>query len=541
MRLRVALAVFVVLCINVFSANEVFKDITRDHWAYRYVENLVYKGIIPKDTANFNGEESISRYEMAEYLSKVLNKLDDEKASQEDLRILEKLVYEFSKELNNSGMNIDQYVSKLKKIEEDRDIVEKRQKELEEKLVKIEKQINSNNSLTEKGNENSTKIAGKVENIELYLKSSMYTKGSDFSKMNLSKEYTAGITIKQSYGELTIKYDTIAEKAYIEGEYNREIFKGINLHINTPGYNRDIYSYYDNLQYRSLCKNWETGFEHSIIKVLLEKEDEMDSASLISKADYKYFNMMTFYNSEEKDFDYEAAGIYPFMGKFKVSAGYGKDGDFSYINGRAEYKNKEVMLLTAGYERKDNRVEKKQLFNMVNAKANYNISESFKTAVKVEFLDTVPGTFFNYGILLKDKIAGLDLSLSFDKKKIEKESIYDIDYITAVKENKEEITLFKIKGLYNLGEKIKLNAGYARRDQVTAGNWLILFGAKYYVYKDVMMFSDFVRSKNLYIDTERDINGDNFDIDNDDKNFVIGDNNSGYEKGRLRIGFELKF
>ncbi|ADO83667.1 S-layer homology domain-containing protein [Ilyobacter polytropus] len=123
-----------------------FKDITDEHWAYKSVENLLNKGILKQDSEIFQGKNEVTRYEFAYYLSKVINKSDSEKASRDDLEILENLVYEFSKELNKMGFDSDLYLSMVKshdekikelnsKLEENRKLID----ELQRKIRELEK------------------------------------------------------------------------------------------------------------------------------------------------------------------------------------------------------------------------------------------------------------------------------------------------------------------------------------------------------------------------------------------------------------------
>ncbi len=81
-----------------FNAHEL-KDISSEHWAYKSIENLSEKGIISLDEEIFDGQKSVNRFEMAYFLSKTLDRIDDEKANRDDLLILEHIVYEFSEEL----------------------------------------------------------------------------------------------------------------------------------------------------------------------------------------------------------------------------------------------------------------------------------------------------------------------------------------------------------------------------------------------------------------------------------------------------------
>ena len=108
-----------------------YEDLNKEHWAYSSIENLVKKGIIKENSYKFNGEDSVSRYEFAYDLSKVLDKVDLEKANKEDLNILEALILEFSKELNKIGFDTETYNSKIDNINETVELLKKRVNENE--------------------------------------------------------------------------------------------------------------------------------------------------------------------------------------------------------------------------------------------------------------------------------------------------------------------------------------------------------------------------------------------------------------------------
>lgn len=141
--------IFIFLMVFSTSFSELpFKDIKDEHWAYRSVENLIDRGIFKKDSDIFQGKNEITRYEFAYYLSKVMNNMDTEKASRNDLSILENLVYEFAKELNKVGFDTELYLSKVNsheekikelslEIDENKKIIEQLQKKIKELEKKI--------------------------------------------------------------------------------------------------------------------------------------------------------------------------------------------------------------------------------------------------------------------------------------------------------------------------------------------------------------------------------------------------------------------
>ena len=129
------LIIFIVVTSITFSS-QMYGDISNEHWAYRAIENLYINGILPKDPTSFDGEKNINKYDLVYYLSKTLNKMDETKASQSDLLILEHLVYDFSNELNKIGFNTDLYIKKIKINQDNIEILKKR---VENNEIEIEK------------------------------------------------------------------------------------------------------------------------------------------------------------------------------------------------------------------------------------------------------------------------------------------------------------------------------------------------------------------------------------------------------------------
>lgn len=103
------------IVLSAISFSEVkYEDVSKEHWAYRSINNLIEKGII-KDKQNlFNGNDPTTRYEFAYYLSNLLNEVELEKANKKDLETLKSLIYDFSKELNKLGFDTGSYDQRLK-------------------------------------------------------------------------------------------------------------------------------------------------------------------------------------------------------------------------------------------------------------------------------------------------------------------------------------------------------------------------------------------------------------------------------------------
>jgi len=129
------LIIFIAVTSITFSS-QMYSDISDEHWAYRAIENLYINGILPKDSTSFDGDKNINKYDLVYYLSKTLNKIDETKASQSDLLILEHLVYDFSNELNKMGFNSELYIKKIKTNEDNIEFLKKR---IQSNEIEIEK------------------------------------------------------------------------------------------------------------------------------------------------------------------------------------------------------------------------------------------------------------------------------------------------------------------------------------------------------------------------------------------------------------------
>ena len=88
-----------------FAAANPFSDVPADHWAYDAVSQLAADGVIEGygDTT-FRGNQSITRYEMAQMVAKAMAKTD---VSAADKALIDKLAAEFSDELNNLGVRVN--------------------------------------------------------------------------------------------------------------------------------------------------------------------------------------------------------------------------------------------------------------------------------------------------------------------------------------------------------------------------------------------------------------------------------------------------
>ncbi len=79
-----------------------FKDVPKGHWAYKAVEQAVEAGILQGYDGKFHGGKTLTRYQMAIVVSRMLNRIETSpsgKYGKKDIENLEALVIEFADEL----------------------------------------------------------------------------------------------------------------------------------------------------------------------------------------------------------------------------------------------------------------------------------------------------------------------------------------------------------------------------------------------------------------------------------------------------------
>jgi hypothetical protein len=90
-----------------------FSDVPKNHWAYGAVNALAREGVIEGyGDGTFKGEQSITRYEMAQLVAKAMG--GDLNANQK--ATIEKLAREFADELHDLGREIDEVKEKQERI-----------------------------------------------------------------------------------------------------------------------------------------------------------------------------------------------------------------------------------------------------------------------------------------------------------------------------------------------------------------------------------------------------------------------------------------
>ncbi|MBP2651589.1 MAG: S-layer y domain protein [Firmicutes bacterium] len=91
-----------------------FGDVPANYWAYNAVAQLAKDGIVDNyNERAFNGNKTITRYEMAQFVARALNRKD--KANVEDKALIERLTAEYSKELTSMNVRIDKLKQEVDK------------------------------------------------------------------------------------------------------------------------------------------------------------------------------------------------------------------------------------------------------------------------------------------------------------------------------------------------------------------------------------------------------------------------------------------
>jgi len=133
----------IILIPAILSAEMIFNDVPRNHWAYDAVAELADRGIIEgfegKASRKFKGNKPLTRYEFAQALLKTIHKLEAEIGvtratgaidevdvnevlnksglDKKDVELLKKLIDEFKKELADMNLRVTDLEAKQRNME----------------------------------------------------------------------------------------------------------------------------------------------------------------------------------------------------------------------------------------------------------------------------------------------------------------------------------------------------------------------------------------------------------------------------------------
>lgn len=452
------IVIFIFLTINIFGSSLAkesrYKDISIEHWAYKSIENLYKKGVLDINSDTFNGEKTINRYDLAYFLSKALDRVENDKADRADLIVLEHIVYEFSEELSKFGFDSKTYLLKVDsfeaKLEENRIATEGNKADLlkmETRLKNLEKENSRKNQFLGQEDSFTENRLKYFDNFNLYLKSNVDYKLND-DKNSFKGAHQLGLSFKKENYELFLESETSDKERkkgelLVKGQINNEIIKGYTFNFHTSDYERYYKSHFNNVIYDNHNSYYYTESEskkeyqydsfdsyglalvNENMGVFLEKTRSdydnvfngtevegvtvdkafSDTFNYIAKADYKFFQGLAIKNANNNNLDIELTGKYP-LKRFELALAISqKSGDERWLIG--EFNNdslnqyKELNFLNAEmiYGGKSNFTlgleskfnGKEKLYTTYYGSYKYNLTDSGKIKYKYEYINRDKG------------------------------------------------------------------------------------------------------------------------------------------------------
>lgn len=138
---RCWIPLFVILCVfglaTAGMAATQIKDVDSSHWAYKSVRLLIDKGYMSLyEDSTFRGDKTVSRYQLAEIIAKILEKIGEGSTQVDPLDVtnIRQLSVEFRKELVEIAQNQNMFATRVTQ-------VEKNQVVLKEDVARAHQQI----------------------------------------------------------------------------------------------------------------------------------------------------------------------------------------------------------------------------------------------------------------------------------------------------------------------------------------------------------------------------------------------------------------
>lgn len=162
-----------ILALFIFTAGafaQQFDDVPRDHWAYDSVQTLAEKGYLSLYSGeDFNGEEALSRYEMAEIIANVLDNTvggtSAENLSEEDVDVIRELSLEFRDELVTVAQRQKDFEERLNNIEDINQIQDEDIANINVELAEMKEEVNKISNLEASVNDIDSQIASLEEEL----------------------------------------------------------------------------------------------------------------------------------------------------------------------------------------------------------------------------------------------------------------------------------------------------------------------------------------------------------------------------------------
>ncbi|NLK61914.1 MAG: hypothetical protein GX287_00515 [Fusobacteria bacterium] len=555
------LVIFILLSTIIFSQeNTMYRDISSEHWAYKSIKKLIENGIIEKDSFFFNGEDSVSRYEVSLYLYKTLEKFNEEKATIDDLMILENLIGEFSEDLLNFGFNIDLYSKKIdefeKKINSSNIITIENSnniEELENRLSLLESYLLDENSDDSEKTKVLYRQFGIIENMTLKLENSIfyynkleknqYKNTNNLEFMIYNKFYEVGLLYKSDYEENNLN---------LKAKLDKDINEYFNFKFNTIGYEKKIDSHFSVLDYDNYNYNKREFYTDGITLTIgnnityIEKDRENDEKLyIIDKLVINNFEALIISDLNESEIEYDVLFKKDFKKeKYGIKIGYSdiiKENnnldkvDISIININGTYNYKKWQL-SSGLEKKD---AKSNLYNNYYSHLSYKFKNYGNFYYKIEYFNLKFNSYTNHHFIIKNESDKIKTYFSFSKYRVIKENYNQNDLSKSDFESVNDKNEFILKVQYNISDAIDINLGY-REEKISKQNirnGLSIVEIGYKFKENRRIFVKYLKNDDVYYDRDKDINHEIIDIDFNSNTGIIDK----AKDGRIEFGIELIF
>ena len=160
----ISLTVLLILIFSVGAFAQQFDDVPRDHWAYDSVQTLAQRGYLSLYSGeDFNGEEPLTRYEMAEIIANVLENTvggtSSQNLSEEDVDVIRELSLEFRDELVTVAQRQKDFEERLKNLEDTNQIQNEDIANLNVEIAEMNEDVQKVSTLEESVNQIDSQIA----------------------------------------------------------------------------------------------------------------------------------------------------------------------------------------------------------------------------------------------------------------------------------------------------------------------------------------------------------------------------------------------
>lgn len=166
----ISLTILVLLIFTTGALAQQFDDVPRDHWAYDSVQTLAERGYLSLYSGeDFNGEEALTRYEMAEIIANVLDNTvggtSAENLSEEDVDVIRELSLEFRDELVTVAERQKDFEERLNSIEDNNQIQNEDISNINVELAEMKEDVDKVSNLEESVSEIDSQIASLEEEL----------------------------------------------------------------------------------------------------------------------------------------------------------------------------------------------------------------------------------------------------------------------------------------------------------------------------------------------------------------------------------------